>query len=249
VTFPIRFIVYGHSQTAGSKTAFAVRRKDGSYVTRENGAPVVSVVDSNRKVASWKQEVRKAASDAYKGELLTCAVSVRICFVIARPKGHYRTGKHSHLLRDNAPPHHVIKPDVLKLTRAVEDALTGIIYRDDCATVRLEVEKTYGHPECCIVTIQPASAEESDVPQAARLDERTEALRPMHAHVGDQGGGMPSVRLPGLRTLHADSGGDSGGDTRDPSEVERRGTPEAVSVGDHGGTRASDGDGTRVAQP
>lgn len=32
------------------------------------------------------------------------AVAANIEFYIDRPKGHYRTGRHAHLLKDSAPP-------------------------------------------------------------------------------------------------------------------------------------------------
>lgn len=58
-------------------------------------------------------------------------------FAMARPKGHYRTGRNAHLLRDGAPPYPAGTPDLSKLCRATEDALTdaGVVWADDAQVV------------------------------------------------------------------------------------------------------------------
>jgi crossover junction endodeoxyribonuclease RusA len=236
----IQFWVYGHAQPAGSKTAMPIRRKDGSYVTTASGKPVVPLVDANRKAAGWKQEVKEAARKAYSGPLLDEAVRVRIAFVRVRPKGHYRTGKNAHLLKDDAPSHPTSKPDVLKLARGVEDAMTGIIYRDDSATVSLEVEKFYGEPECCIVTVERVGRNHSV---------STEALRSVCARVVDHGCGVPDMRMPGLRDVPAISSGDRAVVCGNQGEVESRGTREASEVGAPVRCGASDSESHVVAQP
>jgi Holliday junction resolvase RusA-like endonuclease len=53
-------------------------------------------------------------------------------FAVSRPKTHYRTGRFAHLLRDDSPPEPDVKPDLSKLLRAAEDAMTGIVWADDC---------------------------------------------------------------------------------------------------------------------
>jgi hypothetical protein len=40
-------------------------------------------------------------------------------------------------------PEHVVKPDLDKLVRAVGDALTGILYRDDAQIVSLNASKRF----------------------------------------------------------------------------------------------------------
>jgi Holliday junction resolvase RusA-like endonuclease len=70
-----------------------------------------------------------------------------LIFDMPRPKCHYRTGKRSAELKDNAPAYHAGRPDATKLTRAVEDALTGIVWRDDSQVAEQHVIKRYGeHP-------------------------------------------------------------------------------------------------------
>ncbi len=68
--------------------------------------------------------------------------------MIARPKSHYRTGRMtSHLLTGNAPLHPTSKPDLLKLARAAEDALTGLVWADDAQVVEMTLTERYGAPE------------------------------------------------------------------------------------------------------
>ena len=77
---------------------------------------------------------------------------VSFVFIRTRPKSHYRTGKNSHLLRDAAPTHPTVKPDVLKLARAAEDALTGILWRDVAQIIEEMLVKRFGdHPRCEIL--------------------------------------------------------------------------------------------------
>ena len=45
-----------------------------------------------------------------------------------------------------------------KLVRAVEDALTGLVWRDDAQVVVQTVRKRYGHPERAEVLVQEINA-------------------------------------------------------------------------------------------
>ena len=101
------------------------------------------VVDSCRRLPEWRSAVAYTAKQAYSGDPLSGAVTLCIAFVLPRPKSHYRTGKNAHLLRDAAPVHHVTTPDLTKMTRAVEDALKGIVWRDDSQVVEQETTKGY----------------------------------------------------------------------------------------------------------
>jgi Holliday junction resolvase RusA-like endonuclease len=64
-------------------------------------------------------------------------------FHVLRLKGHYRTGKYAGILRDDAPNYVAVKPDLTKLERSTEDALTGIIFRDDSQVASKDTKKIY----------------------------------------------------------------------------------------------------------
>ncbi|WP_434127495.1 RusA family crossover junction endodeoxyribonuclease, partial [Enterococcus faecium] len=54
-----------------------------------------------------------------------------MAFYFARPKGHYRMGSNSHLIRASAPVLHDQAPDLDKLVRLLADAMSEIVYHDD----------------------------------------------------------------------------------------------------------------------
>lgn len=144
----VQFTVLGRPMPAGSKRAFAIRK---------GGVPTgrVAVVDANPAQKSWQQEVASAALEAVSAthELLVGPLSLSVVFVVARPKGHYGTGRNAAVIKPSAPAWPAQKPDVSKLVRAVEDALTGVVYRDDAQIVLQHATKQYGTPQRAEVTI------------------------------------------------------------------------------------------------
>lgn len=146
----IEFFVDGKPQPAGSKRAFAIR-KGGQLTGR------VAVMDANPKSKDWKTDVKFAArsvAEEMQGNLLACPIRLTLAFTIKRPKSHYRTGKNSHLLKADAPHFPTSKPDVLKLARGVEDALTSIIWVDDAQIADEHLSKVYGEKEGCKVIVE-----------------------------------------------------------------------------------------------
>jgi Holliday junction resolvase RusA-like endonuclease len=79
----------------------------------------------------------------YDGPLLVGAIELSIQFRFCRPKGHYGTGKNEGILKASAPKHHTVKPDRTKCLRSTEDALKGIIWRDDSQVVTGITSKVY----------------------------------------------------------------------------------------------------------
>lgn len=144
--WPIRIVIRGKAEPAGSKTGFVIP-----------GTKRVSIVDANKKAKPWKQGVAADACDQYKGEPLTCAVDVLMVFTMPRPKGHYGTGRNAQLLKENAPLQPTVAPDVLKLARGVEDALTGIVYRDDAQIVNEALQKRYGETPMVEILVRPTA--------------------------------------------------------------------------------------------
>src|ERR1044072_7246091 len=140
----VEFTVIGHPQPAGSKRAFP--NKGGG----------VSVVDANPKAKSWQAEVSVAAIQVMIDTELPmfegpCGLAV--VFTLARPQGHFGTGRNAGVLKDSAPVHPIVKPDSTKLLRGVEDAMTTIVWRDDSQVVEQFVLKRYGVPEGAKVTV------------------------------------------------------------------------------------------------
>lgn len=155
----IRFEVLGVPQPGGSKSAFPLRRSDGSPVLRPNGSQAVRVVDANPKVKDWRVAVVAAAREVHRGEILDGPLSLRVLFRFPRPKGHF-TSKGA--LTRSAPPYPAVKPDVLKLTRALEDALTGVAWRDDALIVDEHLAKRYGERAGVDIVIRQIAASDAE---------------------------------------------------------------------------------------
>lgn len=149
----IQFTVLGKPQPAGSKRAFPYHKKVG-------GDLGVRVADANPEAKTWKMMVAAAAREAYDGPLLTGPLQVTMLFTQRRPKCHYGTGRNANILKPSAPLLPIVKPDVLKLARPVEDAMNGFPWRDDSQTTDLILRKRYGeHPGAGIVIENKVSDE------------------------------------------------------------------------------------------
>lgn len=124
----VTFTVYGVAQPAGSKTPG--RTKDGRLFVR----------DSAKKGAPWRRQVAQAAGEAMNGSgVLDGPLFLSVVFEVLRPKGHYGARG----LRPSAPAYPAVRPDVTKLLRAVEDACTGVVWRDDAQVIEQHAMKRY----------------------------------------------------------------------------------------------------------
>jgi Holliday junction resolvase RusA-like endonuclease len=130
----LAFTVDGHPAPQGSKRGF-VNKHTGRVVMREQ----------SDRLGPWREAVKnRALAAAVRLDEVTDAtrwvldepVVADMVFTFARPRSHYRTGRNAHLLRDGAPARPDGAPDLSKLARAVEDALTDAgVWRDDARVV------------------------------------------------------------------------------------------------------------------
>ena len=125
----LRFEVIGTPQQRGSK--IPVGKKGGGILTTKTGRVVLK--DDNKNSRAWMDRVACSAHVAWQDlPLLDEPLALSIIFYFKRPKCHYRTGKlTSHLLKDSAPLDCLTSRDLAKLIRSTEDALTGVVWRDD----------------------------------------------------------------------------------------------------------------------
>jgi len=103
-------------------------------------------VESSKRVAPWRADVRAAAETALNGDhqaLWDNPLAVQLAFFLPRPKSHYGTGRNSDRLKDSAPLYPAVTPDADKLARAVLDGITGVVFADDKTVVDLKVRKLY----------------------------------------------------------------------------------------------------------
>lgn len=93
-------------------------------------------------IEAWTRLIRDEARAAMAGaDALREAVAVRLAFELRRPDSHYRTNGS---LKPTAPafPHQRIG-DVDKLERCALDALSKLVFGDDCQVVDLRSSKRY----------------------------------------------------------------------------------------------------------
>lgn len=144
------FFVPGVPATAGSKKAF---------VNRKTGKP--QIVDDCKNGPSWRESVRVAAFGRLNPlgghPIIDEPVELNVVFFFVRPKGHYRKSERfDGQLKATAPNWPTKPPDVTKLLRAIEDALTGVVWRDDASVVVQAARKVYADRPGAFVTISPA---------------------------------------------------------------------------------------------
>ena len=140
---PLIFFVAGVPKPAGSKRGFYI-----SNIKR------VVITDANPNSADWKTDVKHEAQRNYSAELWDGPIFLKLTFNIVRPKSHYRSGKNSHLLKDSAPLFPTSKPDALKLARGVEDALTGVVWKDDSLIVDEHLHKRFAYKPGCKIEVR-----------------------------------------------------------------------------------------------
>ena len=101
----------------------------------------------------WKAAVAFGAREVFHGEPLLEALVLHLLFTRTRPKSHFGTGKNAGILKASAPDSPSSKPDLTKLVRAVEDSLTGIVWKDDAQVVEQWNRKEFGASPGVLVQI------------------------------------------------------------------------------------------------
>jgi Holliday junction resolvase RusA-like endonuclease len=96
------------------------------------------MVESCKRVKPWRYLVLQAALET-GAAMIRGPVFLHVIFLLPRPKGHY--GKRG--LRPSAPAWPAVRPDLSKLVRSTEDALSGVIWEDDSRVVQTTSTKLY----------------------------------------------------------------------------------------------------------
>ena len=128
----ISFFVPGICKPGGSKTAF-INKKTGRAI----------IVDACKGNKDWRQDCKVFARQEYKGPPLDGPLVLDVVFYMLRPKGHFGSGSKATTLKLSAPAYPTGKPDCTKLLRALEDSLTGLLWRDDSQIVMQRAQKKY----------------------------------------------------------------------------------------------------------
>jgi crossover junction endodeoxyribonuclease RusA len=132
----VAFEVFGVAVAKGSARSFGFMLRDhaGQPVIGKNGKPIIrtATTNDNPKTKGWQQLVAEQAQTVAAAGVFVGPVVLTVTFRLPRPQS-----------LPKRQLHHVKKPDVDKLVRATNDALTGVLYVDDSQVVDLHARKTY----------------------------------------------------------------------------------------------------------
>jgi crossover junction endodeoxyribonuclease RusA len=132
------FSVMGTPIPQGSKRAWVNSATGKVQMTEDAGV----------RHSTWRNEVtgqaRQAMSDVGRfGEPYREPISCILTFSFHRPQFHYGTGRNSENVKPSAPPFPIKPPDLDKLTRAVFDSLTSVVWVDDAQVVACTIRKQW----------------------------------------------------------------------------------------------------------
>jgi crossover junction endodeoxyribonuclease RusA len=118
------------------------------------------------RLRRWRAAISLAATEARGFEpVITGPVIVVGRFVLARPANHYLPVNGRRAVRElrlDAPKYPAGTPDVDKLARALLDALTGVVIKDDAQVASLMAVKLYETDELAEgVRVRVSSLEET----------------------------------------------------------------------------------------
>jgi len=135
----VEFFVPGKAAPGGSKRGFYNAKLKRVLMT-----------PASKATKPWMAIVSAYAMEAMtvtgKHILVRDAILLWIEFVMQRPKWHFRTGKRASELRPDAEKWHTYKPDLTKLCRSTEDALTQLVWADDSLVAMHNLQKRYANP-------------------------------------------------------------------------------------------------------
>ena len=136
--------IHGVAAPGGSKSGFVVP-----------GTRHANLTHASKKTRPWMDRVEWQAREQWEGEPIGKGyyVEVEVTFYLPRPGGHHSkaSGKRSTSYRK----HPTTKPDLTKLWRSTEDALTGIVWKDDTQVSGSRLYKRYADlvDPCVLINI------------------------------------------------------------------------------------------------
>jgi len=125
------FTVKGTPEPKGSTKPFKL--PNGRVITTSD----------NPAVKTWEQTIRFCLQDWPHG-VLTGPVALDMTFTLVRPRS----------VSAKRRPQPTVKPDLSKLFRCAEDAMTGIVWHDDAQVTEATVRKVYGETPGLACTIR-----------------------------------------------------------------------------------------------
>lgn len=144
----LHFTVYGVAHPAGSKTTYRFKTTSGKTVS--------NTTHDNERTRPWMDQVQQAAGRAAEQlglEVLDGPLYLIVVIHRKRPKSHW---KKSGGFAKGATIFPTTAPDLTKLVRAIEDAMTQAgVWRDDSRVVLQLTQKVFedvdGRPKATVM--------------------------------------------------------------------------------------------------
>lgn len=135
----ISFSVPGVPVQGGSKKAFPYRKQ---------GKLRIAITDvTGDRGKHWRAKTAlagaKAMQEAGLDAPIRTAILFGVTFYMPRPKAHYGSGKNQCIVKNSAPLHMIFMPDLDKLVRSTQDALSGVVWEDDRLIIDVNAKKFY----------------------------------------------------------------------------------------------------------
>lgn len=121
-------------------------------------------VPKKHPVHAWREAVRVGACGALAISWLSgrapvagpLALSVKL--YLPRPKSHYGTGRNAAKVKRSAPALPAVRPDLDNYLKAIQDALDGVLWKDDGQVVQITAAKLYadGREPGATITVKQA---------------------------------------------------------------------------------------------
>lgn len=141
----ITFHAHGIAQTEGSVRAVLPKGRTKPIVVQGSSPKARKALDA------WRSDVAAAAArwrdEHLAFDLLACPVRVRLVFTLPRPASAPKTIRTWPIGQRSG--------DLDKLQRAVFDALTGVMWKDDAQVIGVSASKDYGDSPGVAVAIAP----------------------------------------------------------------------------------------------
>jgi Holliday junction resolvase RusA-like endonuclease len=167
----LNFVAFGLPSPGGSKSAFRNPRT----------GKIVVVDAGGKKTRTWRTVVAHAARAAMAGgELMQPPLALIIEFRMPRPKAHYKA---SGEIKQDAPWFPIVRPDLTKLLRSTEDAMTGIVWHDDAQIVEQNIHRSYASDDGtgARITVYSISWRSSAAKTSTRMQEWSEGTQSFYA--------------------------------------------------------------------
>lgn len=104
-----------------------------------------------KKDTAFKAVIKKALVSAYAGKPLERAIRLRMVACFKVPKSYSKKRREACLSGTERPTK---KPDLDNIVKAVQDAMNGTAYGDDCQVVEFTCSKVYSEEEGLKITIE-----------------------------------------------------------------------------------------------